>query len=81
MLELAAYTEFQLIAAGYGLVTKLNPPAVLDNVLVKLFTVPCTTVPVARKVVVLDGNGIGFGATFVLNRFMFIERLPRRNKK
>ena len=81
MLRLAAYTESQLMAAGYGLVIMLNPPAAVDNGFVKLLTVPCTTDPVALKVVVLEGNGIGFGATLVLNIFMFVERSPLKNKK
>ena len=68
------------MAAGYGLVIKLNPPAAVDNEEVRL-TVPCTIVPIALKVVALEGSGIGLGATLVLNRLMFMDLSPLKNKK
>ena len=80
MFVLAACTAVQSIAAGYGLVIKLNPPAAVDNEEVRL-TVPVTTVPVALKVVTFVGSGIGLGATLVLNKFMLVDRSPLKNKK
>ena len=81
MLLLAAFTSAQSIGEAYGLVIRLRALAVDDNELVKLVTVPVTSVPFARRVVLLLTSGTGLGGTFVLARFISTLRSPRIKRK